>query len=160
MSENGESGNSALLTDDVSPSQLRACEMVAAYCKPAEIYLVCKELPGGEQISERWVYCLHNPKERPKKWAPLIMALRAEIPLLDPSYRMQQRQKALELAEEAKDVIKMLAVLDGVERLLGDLGQPGGDRKAGAPGVAIQVNAVNNTGGNGDGHGNGDVEML
>lgn len=111
----------AIVTEDCSPAQLFALQMIADHAKPHQILAsIRRQKPAGhEHITQKWLYCLSSVAVRPERYKPIIERLRAEQPLLDGGFRMKKRLRALEIAEADQSVSDMLAVLDGVERLVG-----------------------------------------
>jgi len=111
--------NPMAILDELSPAQCVVVHMVAEYARPRDIMAAARAVEGGDDITDSWVYSVGNPKQRPERYRAVIDALRADQPLLDAGFRLKKRQRALEIAEGDNDVPNMLAVLDGVERLVG-----------------------------------------
>jgi len=149
---NQQSDNTAIVTHEdhvsladilstLSPVQQLACTMLAEFKPPAEVLSACRKEYGNDSLTESWINRASSPIRRPKVYRTVIEAIRTDLgemrdePMMSPAWRMEQRRKAMSIAERKRDSEGMLSVLDGVEKLTGHCEAPASPSQ-----VNVQVN--------------------
>lgn len=135
------------MVSEMSRPQRLVVMMVAERVLPRPIITALAETFGDDHgITESWVYSVSSWLDRPDKYKPIIDAIRIRLgdpdvtALLDPTWRMQQRQKIIKGAIEDKQFTEARHGLSDVDRIQGVDPSP---RQPSGASMNLQVNTFN-----------------